>query len=40
MVVPCDICSGEGIKPYIGIHIERSSEKIGIVTETFLGGET
>lgn len=41
MVVPCDICSGEGLKPYTGIHIKRSSEKIGIVSvRLFFGGET
>lgn len=27
MAVPCDICSGEGIKSYTGIHIERTSDK-------------
>jgi hypothetical protein len=39
MVVPCDICSGEGLKPYTGIHIKRSSEKIGIVSVRLFLGE-
>lgn len=38
MVVPCNNCSDEGIKPYTGIHIENLLTKIGMVTVRLFRG--